>query len=82
MILRKHRTQFELEMTGKELTTLVEILQSYQSVVQNLDIGDEVYHVTNSLRTFLNELTYFKRYAEAEHKYLAEEEAKADKKLD
>jgi len=81
MILNKHRTQFNLEMTQDELKRLISTIEGYQEIVLNSDIVDELTETVTFLRNSLYELTRFKRYAEAEHKYLAEEEAKADARI-
>jgi len=81
MILNKHRTQFNLEMTQKELKTLIECLQSLKEIITDSRMENDAPDTYSFLWHSLYELTRFKRYAEAEHKYLAEEEAKADARI-
>jgi len=81
MILNKHRTQFNLEMTQGELKMLIEAFKSLKEIITDSYMEEEATETYTFLKDSLYELTRFKRYAEAEDRYLAEEEAKADSRL-
>lgn len=76
MMLNKHRQEFTLHMTAEELIQLVALLEGYQRAVLNVTEVEQAPTVKRVLSNFLWELTYYKRYAEAEERYLRQEEEK------
>ena len=78
MILLKHRDELILNMDSTELILLVHLLKGYKETIKFLEDEFQSPLMMEHLETFIHELTYYQRYAEAEEKYLQEQERIAD----